>query len=211
MQLCLSIWAPPPHPQFVCWYQSVHRWWFVVFLSLFIQVNSQLKWTFSLAEMVFFFQTFSHLLPHTCTLLSAILVSVYNAHVAATGLSMPHVSINIHRATRHLSPSCTLWPNIRSLKGILREPVWPSGKQKDLGSNLLLLSFLFKSCGLWTLSCDFVPHNYETLKWFSSLPTVMQKSFWWWQCIDRYVISPPSPPPPTPTSIPPFPPSPRPK
>ena len=42
------------------------------------------------------------------------------------------------------------------------EPLWPSGKagkQKTLGSNLLRLSFLFKSCGLWTLSCDFVPHN----------------------------------------------------
>ena len=30
-----------------------------------------------------------------------------------------------------------------------------------------------------TLSCDFVPHNYERLKWLSSLPTLMQKSFWW--------------------------------
>ena len=40
-----------------------------------------------------------------------------------------------------------------------------AGKQKDLGSNPLGLSFLFvKVCGLWTLSCDFVPHNYETLK-----------------------------------------------
>ena len=62
------------------------------------------------------------------------------------------------------------------------EPVWPSGKavggkQRDLGSNLLRLSFLFKSCGLRTLSCDFVPHDYETLKWLSSLPTLMQKSF----------------------------------
>ena len=48
------------------------------------------------------------------------------------------------------------------------EPVWPSGKagkRRDLGSNPLRLSFRFKSCGLWTLSCDFVPHNYETLKW----------------------------------------------
>ena len=35
----------------------------------------------------------------------------------------------------------------------------------------------------------------ETLKWLSSLPTLMQKSFWWWQCSDRYIISP-SPPPP---------------
>ena len=34
-----------------------------------------------------------------------------------------------------------------------------AGKQRDLGSNLLWLSFLFKSCGLWTPSCDFVPHN----------------------------------------------------
>ena len=37
------------------------------------------------------------------------------------------------------------------------EPVWPSGKtgmQKDFGSNPLRLSLLFKSCGLWTLSCD---------------------------------------------------------
>ena len=29
----------------------------------------------------------------------------------------------------------------------------------------------------------------ETLKWLSSLPTLMQKSFWWWQCSDRYIIS----------------------
>ena len=34
-----------------------------------------------------------------------------------------------------------------------------AGKQRDLGLNPLQLSFLFKSCGLWTLSCDFVPHN----------------------------------------------------
>ena len=31
----------------------------------------------------------------------------------------------------------------------------------------------------------------ETLKWLSSLPILMQKSFWsqWWQCSDRYIIS----------------------
>ena len=29
------------------------------------------------------------------------------------------------------------------------------------------------------LSCDFVPHNYETLKGLSSLPTLMQESFRW--------------------------------
>ena len=31
--------------------------------------------------------------------------------------------------------------------------------QVTLGSIPLRLSFLFKSCGLWTRSCDFVPHN----------------------------------------------------
>ena len=59
------------------------------------------------------------------------------------------------------------------------EPVWPSCKERGLGSNQLRLSFLFKSCGLWTLSCDFVLHNYETLKWLLSLPILMQESFWW--------------------------------
>ena len=29
----------------------------------------------------------------------------------------------------------------------------------------------------------------ETLKWLSSLPILMQKSFWWWQCSDTYIIS----------------------
>ena len=42
-----------------------------------------------------------------------------------------------------------------------------AGKRKDLGSNLLRFSFLFKSCGLWALSCDFV-HHHETLKWLST-------------------------------------------
>ena len=36
------------------------------------------------------------------------------------------------------------------------------GKQRDLGSNLLRLSL--RSCGLWTLSCDFVPHNEWNIK-----------------------------------------------
>ena len=46
------------------------------------------------------------------------------------------------------------------------EPVWPSGKafrlvikEKGLSSIPLRLSFLFESCDLWTLSCDFSLHN----------------------------------------------------
>ena len=71
-----------------------------------------------------------------------------------------------------------------------------AGKRKDLCSIPLRLSFLFKSCGLWTLSCDFVPHNYETLKWLSSLPT------------HRYIISLSLPPPSILPAPPPPPPSP---
>ena len=37
-----------------------------------------------------------------------------------------------------------------------REAAWPSGKA---GSIPLRLSLFFKSCGLWTLFCDSVPHN----------------------------------------------------
>ena len=48
--------------------------------------------------------------------------------------------------------------------------------------------------------------NDSTLKWLSSLPTLMQKSFWWRQCRDRYIISPP-PPPHLHTPFPPFSPS----
>ena len=29
----------------------------------------------------------------------------------------------------------------------------------------------------------------ETLKWLSSLPILMHKSFWWWQCSDSYIVS----------------------
>ena len=34
----------------------------------------------------------------------------------------------------------------------------------------------------------------ETLKWLSSLPILMQESFWWWQCSDRYTSVIPPPP-----------------
>ena len=65
-----------------------------------------------------------------------------------------------------------------------------ASKRRDLGSNPLRLSFLLKSCGLWTLFCDFVPHNQnETFKWLTSLHILMLKPFWWRQCSDRYRIS----------------------
>ena len=59
-----------------------------------------------------------------------------------------------------------------------------AGKQRDLGSNpLRWLSFLCGHC-LVTLSLTIN----ETLKWLPSLPILMQESFWWCQCSDRYII-----------------------
>ena len=63
--------------------------------------------------------------------------------------------------------------------------------------NLCVQLYIQKGCGLWTLSCDCPSFPTETLKWLSSLPILMQESFWWWQCSDGYNLPPSSP-----TSIP---------
>ena len=47
------------------------------------------------------------------------------------------------------------------------------------------LRLWFVDTVLWL--CPSLPT--ETLKWLSSLPILMQKSFWWWQCSDTYIIS----------------------
>ena len=72
------------------------------------------------------------------------------------------------------SVSCGLWqqgqrcppcpPNDRIARFDRFEPVGPAvrrqaGRRRDLGSYTLRLSFLFKNCDVWTLSCDFVSHN----------------------------------------------------
>ena len=99
------------------------------------------------------------------------------------------------------------------------EPVWSSGKalgwevEGPRFDSASALPSLQKGCHLWTPSRDFVPHTLrlsflfkkvvicghrlvtlsltinETLKWLSSLPILMQESFWWRQCSDRYIIS----------------------
>ena len=68
-----------------------------------------------------------------------------------------------------------------------------AGKQRDLGSNPLRLSFLFKSvvCEHCLVTLSITVNG--TFKWLSSLPILTQKSFWWWQCSNRYIISPPPP------------------
>ena len=54
-----------------------------------------------------------------------------------------------------------------------------AAKQRDLGSNPLRLSFLFKICGLWTLLVTLSLTINQTLKWLSPLPILMQESFRW--------------------------------
>ena len=65
------------------------------------------------------------------------------------------------------------------------EPVWPSGKalgwevEGPRFSIALALLSLQKGCGLWTLLCDCPSLPTESLKWLSSLPILVQESFWW--------------------------------
>ena len=48
---------------------------------------------------------------------------------------------------------------------LVRQPAWPSGKALGWSAKGLRFEFvsallsLQKGCGLWTLSCDFVPDN----------------------------------------------------
>ena len=56
------------------------------------------------------------------------------------------------------------------------------GRGTSGGSIPLRLSFLFKSYGLLTLSCDFVSLTIDKiLKWLSSLPILMQGLIRWCQ------------------------------
>ena len=76
------------------------------------------------------------------------------------------------------------------------DPVWPGGKALGFcwsrgtsvrirfGSPFSSKVVVWGHC-LVTLSLTIN----ETSKWLSSLPTLMQESFWWWQCSDRYIIS----------------------
>ena len=86
---------------------------------------------------------------------------------------------------------------MQNLKPWSCEPVWPSGKALGTmvsGRTSVRYRFgtPFSSKRLWFVDtvlwlCLSLPT--ETLKWLSSLPILMQESFWWWQCSDRYIIS----------------------
>ena len=72
-------------------------------------------------------------------------------------LSLPgHLSDSGSSRCSHSSRAQRLVPSGKYGLAVRR---YKAGKQRDLGSNPLRFSFLFKTCGLRTLSCDFVPHN----------------------------------------------------
>ena len=64
------------------------------------------------------------------------------------------------------------------------------------GSPFTSKKLWFVDAVLWL--CPSLPT--ETLKWLSSLPILMQESFWWWQCSDSIIslFPPPHTPPPHP-------------
>ena len=69
--------------------------------------------------------------------------------------------------------------------------LWVGLKQRGLVSIPLRLFFFFKKvviCGHSLVVTLSLTIN-DTLKWLSSLPILMQESFWWWQCSDRYILS----------------------
>ena len=92
-----------------------------------------------------------------------------------------------HRHSRGMSGQSFWCPIYRS------QPVWPSGKagkRKGLGSIPLRFCLLFKKVRIYGLCLVTLSLTInKTLKWLSSLPILMQGSFWWWQCSDRYIIS----------------------
>ena len=67
----------------------------------------------------------------------------------------------LHWEEGDLSLSLFLSLSLSKVRILFLPVLFEAGKQKGLGSIPLRLSFpaLQKGCGLWTLSCDFVPHN----------------------------------------------------
>ena len=66
--------------------------------------------------------------------------------------------------------NCLLYRTIWYLVNLLVELVWPSGKALvSLVSRETSVRICFGSpfSSTVVVTCDFVPHNYETLKWFS--------------------------------------------
>ena len=93
-------------------------------------------------------------------------------------------ALNISRLT-----NCSTFPHQATGSRLGQAVRRYAGKRQDLSSIPLRISFLVKGCGLWTLPCDCALTISETLKCPTSLPIVMQGSFWCWQCSDRYIIS----------------------
>ena len=63
---------------------------------------------------------------------------------------------------------------------------WEKGALQDNFFFLLLkplqLTFLFKSCSLWTLSWEFALHNYRSIKMAHTAAHLNAALFWWCWC-----------------------------
>ena len=70
---------------------------------------------------------------------------------------------------------------------------WAEGPRFEPASALLALQKLWSVHTALSRCPPPPPHTHtlnETFKWLSSLPMLLQESFWWWQCSDRYMIFP---------------------
>ena len=104
---------------------------------------------------------------------------------------VPNMSTQHPRTLSFISSPSTVRPEQVSRFGAaVRRYSREAAKQKDLGSTPLRLSSVFKQlviCRHCLVTLSLTVN--ETLKWLSSLPSLMQELFWWWQCSDRYIIS----------------------
>ena len=105
--------------------------------------------------------------------------------------SPPPASLPAHASSSH-----------KIIKEVQKSLGWPSPISRTVSVDVkhhvylgfgveLRLSFLFKNvvvCGHCLVTLPITVPT-ETLEWLLSLPILMQESFWWRQCSDRYIIS----------------------
>ena len=88
-----------------------------------------------------------------------------------------------------VSTSCPCYIGITFNQHNYGAAVWKNKNLRPLLPQYKRMKFKTTSVDTILWLCPSQLMNYETLKWLSSLPTLMQKSFWWWQCNNRYIIS----------------------
>ena len=91
----------------------------------------------------------------------------------------------VMRFKRTLKSSCYIqWAGLAQRQGVKLVSGRTSVRYR-FGSPFSSKRLWFVDTVLWL--CPSLPT--ETLTWLSLLTILMQKSLWWWQCTDRYIIS----------------------